>query len=93
MGSSHKIGEARQMIVRYAETSPATITEFGCSGCRWTFLIEHPAPGPVRPELLEFAEQAYDLHACPGKSRVAAECISEADSDAVLLVKNPEVVN
>ena len=91
MGSGRKSGETRQMIVRYAETSPATITEFGCSECRWSFLIEHPAPGPVRAELLESAEKAYDLHACPGESGIAAEC--NAGSGVFPPVEDPEVVN
>ncbi len=92
MGSSRKNAETRQMTVRYAETSPATITEFGCSGCRWTFLIEHPAPGPVRAELLEFAEKAYDLHGCPERG-VPAECAAGAKNGAATSLEDPEVVN
>lgn len=93
MGSSRKSGETRQMVVRYADTSPATITEFGCSACRWSFLIEHPAPGPVRAELLEFAEQAYDVHACPGGSGVPAECNAGTDHGTGAPLEDPEVVN
>jgi len=72
MGLRSNDQEIRKMVPRYADTRPATIKEFGCSGCAWTFYIQHPVPGPIRAELLEFAENAFDLHACSGGTGLAS---------------------
>jgi len=93
MGSGCKQGQTRQMVVRYAETSPATITEFGCSTCSWSFPIEHPAPGPVRAELLESAEEAYDIHTCPAGSRVPAQHNTGTEREATPSLQGSKMVN
>jgi hypothetical protein len=93
MGSSQQKPEVRQMIVRYADTKPATITEFGCSICPWTFQIQNPAPGPLRAELLEFAENAYDLHACPGQNEAETHKNQKAAADPSSCLQGTQAVH